>query len=76
MVEKNIDAELDKIIKIGNHLKRICNNLEKYEERVKWHNTAIIELQDLIVDDRVTIKELKAKLDKLEKKYGKDVMYQ
>jgi len=53
-----------------------CDVLETYDRRVKLHSEAITEIQDLILIDRRKLADLLARVEKLEAKYGKDVMYQ
>lgn len=55
---------------------RVCKVLETYERRVKLHSDAITELQDLILIERRKVDELTKKIERMELKYGKDVMYQ
>lgn len=74
--EKDIDEELERLRKARSILSGICTKLELYDKRVELHNTAIKELQDVVVDDRGKIIELIEKVEKIERKYGSDVMYQ
>ena len=74
--EKDIDEELERLRKARGTLKGICNKLERYDKRVVLHNTAIKELQDVVVEDRDKIIELMEKVEKIERKYSPDVMYQ
>jgi len=73
---KDIDEELEKLRKAREVLSRITATLEKYDKRVVLHNTAIKELQDVVVEDRDKIIDLIKKVEKMEQKYNPDVMYQ
>jgi len=54
----------------------ICDALEKYDQRVKFHSLAITELQDVIILDKKKIEELTKRIERLEQKSKSDVMYQ
>jgi len=54
----------------------ICKSLESYERRVQLQSSAISELQDLIIIERRRFDELTKRVDRLEKKFNPDVMYQ
>jgi len=73
---KDIDEEMERLRKTRKTLENICKKLEAYDKRVVLHNTAIKELQDVVVEDRDKIIGLLKKVEKFEQKYGKDVMYQ
>ena len=73
---KDIDEEMERLRKTRKTLENICKKLEAYDKRVVLHNTAIKELQNIVVEDRDKIIGLLKKVEKFEQKYGKDVMYQ
>ena len=73
---KDIDEEMERLRKTRKTLENICKKLEAYDKRVVLHNTAIKELQDVVVEDRYKIIGLLKKVEKFEQKYGSDVMYQ
>ena len=74
--EKDIDKELKNLKKAREDLNDICYQLECYKDRMALHTKAIDELQDFVLTDREAITKLAFKVDKIEKKYGSDVMYQ
>ena len=75
-MKKEIDTELEEFKKAKKQLKDVCKTLEHYENRVQLHTKAISELQHFVTVDRNSIIKIVEKVDKLEKKYGNDIMYQ
>lgn len=75
-MDEEMKVEVEKAKKIIETLQSLCAQLEIYEDRMNRHTTAISELQDFVLVDRSKIKKLHEKVNKLEEKFGKDVMYQ
>ena len=73
---EEISESLKVLEKSRKRVDDICNTLEKYDQRVKFHSLAINELQDIIIADKKTICELTKRIERLEQKDNKDVMYQ
>jgi len=76
MGNQDLSESIKLLEKAKVQFEEICKTLETYERRVKFHSFAITELQDLLVADRKKINELTEKIERIEAKYGKDVMYQ
>ena len=74
-MNKEFDEELKRLREVKDQLKEICNELEKYVERVKLHTKAIQELQEHMVVHKQAIKTLAIKVGDLEKKPINEVMY-
>ena len=74
--EKDVEEELEKLKKVRKTMSNVCNQLATYEQRMMLHTKAIDELQDFVLTDRKAIKVLDSKVDKIERKYSKDVMFQ
>lgn len=71
-----VKKEIEKLKALSGVLESLCNNLTTYEERLCLYKNAIEELQKFVVKDAKDIAMLNSKVDKIEKKYGKDVMFQ